>query len=96
MQDLQQEIPLSMAVAIDSWKDNGKRVQIKATLYIERENHKAIIIGKGGQMIAKIRQMASRKIGDMMTTPVTLNLFVKVASNWRQRKQFLREMKLLD
>lgn len=96
LQELQQEIPHSVAVGIDSWKAGGKRVNIKATLYIERENHKAIIIGKGGKMIAKIREIAIRKVSDMLARPVTMNLFVKVAPDWRQRKQFLREMKLLD
>ncbi|HOG51756.1 MAG TPA: GTPase Era [Lentisphaeria bacterium] len=96
LEELRQEVPHSVAVAIDSWKEKGNRLRLDATLYIERENHKAIIIGRRGQMIARIRESAERRLQAFTGTPVTLCLFVKVARDWRQKKKLLQEFKLLE
>ena len=96
LEELRQEVPHSVAVAIDTWKEKNNRLYIEATLYIERENHKAIIIGRGGQMIARIRESATRRLHAFADAPITLNLFVKVAPDWRQKKKFLQEFKLLE
>ncbi|MGI6354412.1 MAG: GTPase Era [Lentisphaerae bacterium] len=96
LEELRQEVPHSVVVAIDSWKEKGNRLRIDATLYIERENHKAIIIGRRGQMIARIRESAERRLQAFTGMPVTLCMFVKVAPDWRQKKRLLQEFKLLE
>jgi GTP-binding protein Era len=94
--ELKQEVPHCIAVTVDTWKEQGNRIQVGATLYIERENHKGIIIGQGGRMIKRIRLESERKIGGFCGCRVNLQLFVKVAPDWRQRKQFLKDIKLME
>ncbi|HPY89267.1 MAG TPA: GTPase Era [Lentisphaeria bacterium] len=96
LEELRQEVPHSVAVAVDSWKKKGNRLRLDATLYIERENHKAIIIGRGGQKIARIRESAEQRLQAFTGAPITLCLFVKVAPDWRQKKKLLQEFKLLE
>ncbi|MDD4098022.1 MAG: GTPase Era [Lentisphaeria bacterium] len=93
---LRQEVPHGVAVAIDTWQEKPRGLKIEATLFIERENHKSIIIGRGGQMIARVREAASSRISAFVEAPVTLNLFVKVAADWRQKKRFLQDLKLME
>lgn len=96
LEELKQEVPHCIAVTVDSWKAKGQRLQIGATLHIERENHKGIIIGQGGRMIKLLRQRAAAKIAKFCDARVDLSLFVKVVPDWRRRKQFLKEIRLLD
>jgi len=65
-------------------------VNIQATLYCEREGHKAIIIGKQGVMLKRIGQTARHDIEKMLGTKVFLELWVKVKKNWRDSTAHLR------
>ncbi|NMA41974.1 MAG: GTPase Era [Oligosphaeraceae bacterium] len=94
LEELQQEIPHSMAVKLQSWQESDKGVAISADLILERESHKAIVIGRQGSMIKKIRRAAVRKIGAFLQRRVKLTLFLKVVPNWRKQKQFLQELQL--
>lgn len=85
---LDKEIPHGIAVVIDVMKyrktSSGQGIyDIDATIICERDSHKGIIIGKGGQMLKKIGQDARIDIEKMMETKVNLHLFVKVKNNWR-------------
>ena len=66
-------------------------VVIEADIICERESHKAIIIGKGGQMIKRIGQAARRNIERMLGCKVYLDLYVKVRPDWLNNDGFLRE-----
>lgn len=89
----EQEIPHAIAVDVEEYKerDNGI-VYISATLYVERDSQKAIVIGKQGSMIKQISQHARQQIEPMVGQKVYLELFVKVLKNWRQDENALRRL----
>lgn len=92
LEQLKQEVPHSVAVVVDRWNEKEKRISIGATLHIEREGHKAIIIGKGGERIKAIRIAAVKRIAEFVGKFVDLSLFVKVTPDWRSNKRFLNEI----
>lgn len=81
---LHDEVPHAIAVRIDEYRERGEAgAYIAATLFVERESQKAIVIGRGGSMIKKIGTMARRSIEAMTGRKVYLDLRVKVHKNWR-------------
>lgn len=84
---LNEEIPHGIAVVIDSMKERrngkGKITDIQATIICERDSHKGIIIGKGGEMLKKIGANARYEIEKQLDTRVNLQLWVKVKKEWR-------------
>ena len=83
-----EEIPHSVAVVVDSMKrdEETDKVHIRATIMVERDSQKGIIIGKGGAMLKKIGSMARRDIELMLGDKVFLETWVKVKKNWRDKK----------
>lgn len=83
-----EEIPHSVAVVIESMKRDEftDKVQIRATIMVERDSQKGIIIGKQGAMLKKIGSMARRDIELMLGDKVFLETWVKVKKNWRDKK----------
>ncbi len=97
LERLRNEIPHSIAVTIDTWKANDREVHIEATLNLEREAHKPILIGQGGRMIKSLRHAAAQKIAQLCEGKrISLDLFIKIVPNWRKRKQFLKEINLIE
>lgn len=80
---LQDEIPHGVAVDIVEFKEDAKKVIIDADIICERDSHKPIILGRGGEMIKKIGTEARLDIEKLVDNKVFLNLFVKVRDNWR-------------
>ncbi|MBP5221579.1 MAG: GTPase Era [Lachnospiraceae bacterium] len=80
---LEEEIPHGIAVCIDSMKEKGSICHIDATIVCERDSHKGIVIGKGGQMLKKIGSSARPEIEDLLEMQVNLQLWVKVKKDWR-------------
>ena len=91
LNNLRDEIPHGMAVRIDEFteRSNGS-AYIHATLLVERETHKGIVIGKNGEMLKKIGSTARGEIESMSGRKVFLELKVKVNANWRNRPDALR------
>lgn len=90
---LEQELPHGTAVQIEKFKRVDENlINIHAVIYCERKNHKAIIVGKGGQMIKKIGIAARKSIGEIFGCNVNLNLFVKIKENWRNSPSVLHEL----
>jgi len=88
---LRDEIPHGIAVRIDQYQERGETgAYIEATLFVERESHKPIVIGQGGQMLKRIGTQARLKIEQMSGRKVFLQLKVKVRKNWRDDEQVLR------
>ena len=88
----QQEIPYSTTVQTDEVKERkDKRMYVRATIYVERESQKGIVIGKNGVMLKKIGQLARGDIEKWMETKIYLDLWVKVKSDWRDKEADLRE-----
>jgi GTPase len=82
---LEQEVPHGIAVEIEEFneRDDGS-AYIAATLFVERETHKGIVIGKGGAMLKRIGSQARQEIERLMENKVFLDLHVKVRPNWRK------------
>lgn len=86
-----EEVPHSVAIVIESMTEDEDGVHVMAAIVVDRPSQKAILIGKQGSMIKKIRQYARREMKRFLQTPVTLELFVKVEKNWRNKQKYLRE-----
>ncbi len=87
---LEEEIPHGIAVSIESMKEKGGICHIDATIVCERDSHKGIIIGKGGQMLKKIGSQARPEIEDLLEMQVNLQLWVKVKKDWRDSDFLLK------
>lgn len=91
LKNLEDEIPHAIAVRIDDYKDRSEtNSYILATLLLEREAHKGIVIGKNGEMIKKIGLDARREIEKMADRKIYLELRVKVEKNWQNNPQILK------
>lgn len=92
MRCLNDEIPFGTAVTTDSMKyDEGKDItNIYATIYCEKDSHKAIIIGKNGEMLKKVGSMARTDLERFTRSKVFLKLWVKVKENWRNSDVMLK------
>lgn len=87
-----EEVPHSIAVVIDDVKKqkNGA-ILIKATIIVERDSQKGIIIGKGGRMLKKIGELSREELEAILGSKIYLETFVKVEKNWRSKKFQLNE-----
>ncbi|MCL2216352.1 MAG: GTPase Era [Defluviitaleaceae bacterium] len=97
---LQEEIPHGLAVEITGMKPRGDAedslVDVSATIFCERESHKAIVIGKNGTMLKKIGSAARRDIERLLGSPIFLELWVKVKKNWRDNDFLLKNFGYKD
>lgn len=90
-----QEVPHSLAVIIDDFIETNneeKKVKIQATIFVERESQKGILIGKNGQTIKKIGTDARQKLIKLLDEPVHLELKVKVNKNWTRDEKQIKKM----
>jgi len=89
---LRDEVPHSIAIRVDEFTERGdKGAYIAATLLVERESQKPIVIGQGGEMIKQIGQSARQQIEGMSGRKVYLRLRVKVRPNWRNNERVLQQ-----
>jgi len=94
---LRQEVPHGIAVEIEEFDESDPALaRISATIYVEREAHKGIVIGKGGEMLKAIGASARREIEALIETQVFLRLHVKVRENWRKSAQDVRRLGYVD
>jgi len=87
-----EEVPHAIAVMVDNFDESEKLLRIRATIYVEREGQKAILIGKGGATTKKIGTEARRELEEILGARMFLELFVKVQPNWRQRASIVRQL----
>jgi GTP-binding protein Era len=89
-----QEIPYSTAVTIEEFKEPPEKnlVVIKATIHVERDSQKKILIGKGGQKLKKIGEAARKEVEALLGTRVFLELWVNVEKNWTQDPRALNRL----
>ena len=86
------EVPHSVAVVVDSMKLNeNAKIQIQATIIVERDSQKGIIIGKGGKMLKEIGTKARKDIENLLGDKVFLELWVKVQKDWRDKRVYLQD-----
>ncbi len=86
----QKEIPYSVEVDVESFKESEELVRISAIIYVARDTQKGIIIGKGGEMLKKVGTLARKDIEKFLDKKVFLELFVKVKKDWRNSDQQLK------
>ncbi len=89
LRQTRQEVPHATAVLIDRWDETAKITKIAATIFVERDGQKAIVIGAGGANLKKIGTSARLEIEKMLARKVFLELFVKVQKDWRENPEFL-------
>lgn len=90
------EVPHSVTCVVEEIiKDKDKNI-INATIIVDKESLKKIIIGKNGQMIKKIGTLARKEIEELLGTKAYLKLYVKVIEKWRDREKFLNELEFND
>jgi len=91
--NLEEEVPHGVATVVEEFKKRSDDMTyIHATIYVERESHKGIVIGKKGQMLKTISQQARAEIEAFLGTRVYLELWVKVLKNWRRDERALRRL----
>ena len=88
----QDEVPHSVSVVVEQMEYNKESVNIQATIVVDRENLKKILVGKNGSMIKEIGTRARMDIEPFLGKRVYLELFVKVIPKWRDREKFLNEI----
>jgi GTPase len=88
----QKEIPYAVEVGVESFKDEGKLVNIRAIIYVARETQKGIIIGHKGSALKKVGTDARKEIENFLGQKVFLELHVKVNKNWRDNEMQLRRL----
>lgn len=91
-EELEEEVPYSVAVQVEEFREADDPVYIAATLFVERESQKGIVIGKGGRMIRRIGASSRKKIEELLDRRVYLDLRVKVLSKWRKRADELARL----
>ena len=88
-----EEIPHSVAVVTERVKrENEQKIQVSASIIVERNSQKGIIIGKGGKMLKRIGTLARKDIETLLGDKVYLELWVKVQENWKDRKTDLQSL----
>lgn len=87
-----QEVPHSVAVLIDKWEEAPNITRIYATIFVEREGQKGIIIGQGGQMLKQIGTQARQDMENLFGVRIFLQLHIKVQPNWREKPAFLNAL----
>jgi len=89
-----QEIPYATAVIIDEFKENAEKqiISISATIYVEKDSQKGIVIGKGGSLLKKIGEAARKEIEVMVGAKVFLRLWVKIRKGWAKSPEIMKQL----
>jgi GTP-binding protein Era len=89
-----QEVPYSCAVMVDSFKEEERKITIHATIFVERDSQKGIIIGRQGAMLKQIGKTARLELKELLGIGIELKLWVKVKKDWTSDAVFLQELGL--
>ena len=95
---LSQELPHAIGVEVLKMKkeESSEKVKVEATIFVERESQKGMVIGKGGKMLKEIGREARMDIENLLGSKVYLELWVKVQKDWRNKPQFIRSLGYKD
>jgi len=87
-----EELPYATSVIVEKFEEEGKLTRIHAAIIVDKPNHKAIVIGKGGEKLKQIGTDARLDLEKLLDTKVYLELFVKVKSGWADDKSMLKQL----
>jgi GTP-binding protein Era len=87
-----EEVPHAIAVLVDSFEESEKLIRIRATIYVERDGQKGILIGKAGAMMKKIGTDARLELEELLGTKIFLELHVKVQRDWRDNPSLVKRL----
>ncbi|HTN49433.1 MAG TPA: GTPase Era [Burkholderiaceae bacterium] len=86
------ELPYGIAVSIERWQEDEGKAEIVATLFVERDAHKGIVIGKEGAKLREISRLARADIEQMLGKPVHLEVWVRVKKGWSDDPAAMRKL----
>ena len=92
MQATTQEVPHAVAVICDAFEETERLIRIRATIYVDREGQKGILIGSGGGTLKKIGISARKELETILGSKIYLELYVKVLKDWRENPQIVRQL----
>jgi GTPase len=92
IQVMYHEVPYALAVFVEKFEETPKLLRIEALMNVERDSQKKILIGHKGEMLKKIGTEARRELESILGTKIYLGLYVKVAPDWRENPQKVREL----
>jgi GTPase len=92
LQETVEELPYVTAVATEAWEEKDGVTRISCVIYVERQSHRAIVIGKGGERLKKIGTAARFDIEKLLGRQIFLSLFVKIKEHWRDDERILDEL----
>jgi GTP-binding protein Era len=87
----QKEIPYSVEVAVEEFKETDKIIHVRCVIYVSRESQKGIIIGHQGQMIKRVGTEARKDAEEFFSKKIFMELFVKVSKDWREKDRQLKD-----
>jgi GTPase len=87
-----EEVPHAVAVLVDNFEEGEKLLRIRATIYVEREGQKGIMIGRAGAKMKEIGTAARKELEEMLGAKIFLELHVKVQPNWRQNRSMIKQL----
>jgi GTPase len=86
------EVPYALAVVVEKYEETPRLLRIEATMNVERDSQKKILIGRKGEILKKIGTEARKELETLLDTRIYLGLFVKVVPDWRESPQKVREL----
>lgn len=87
-----EEVPHAVAVVVDRWTETGRSTHVDATIHVERDGQKKILVGHQGEMLKRIGTAARERLGTLLGRNVVLKLWVRVTPGWRERPGALDEL----
>jgi GTP-binding protein Era len=92
IQVMYHEVPYALAVFVEKFEETPKLLRIEAVMNVERDSQKKILIGQKGEMLKRIGTEARKELEAIFVTKIYLGLYVKVAADWRENPQRVREL----
>jgi GTP-binding protein Era len=86
------EVPHAVAVLVESFEETERLIRIRATIRVEREGQKGILIGRGGEVLRKIGTAARRELEELLGVKIFVELYIKVQKDWRDKPALVRQL----
>lgn len=86
------ELPYACTVVIEQWEENDQGLRVAACVVVERESHRPILLGAGGEHMKRIATEARQDIAKLIDKPVHLEVYIKVRKGWSDRESALRDL----